>query len=101
MTGSVVIYRAQRKVTQSSKLPKGDWFLAYLPENPDNTDNVMGWKGGENSSLDIKLGFSSKEEAISYAKDEGLDFEVLESGKKGTVSKCYADNFVYCPVKPD
>jgi len=43
---------------------------------------------------EVKLEFSSKENAISYAKKNKLSYEIIESETKKIVKKSYADNFI-------
>ena len=43
---------------------------------------------------EIKLEFSTKELAISYAKKKKIDYEIIEPKKRKTVKKSYADNFL-------
>ena len=39
------------------------------------------------------LKFSSKEDAINYAKKNNIDYEVLETSERKVINKSYADNF--------
>ena len=54
---------------------------------------MMGWQGGSSSISQIELKFSSKEEAVNYAKKNGIDYEVLETRERKVINKSYADNF--------
>ena len=44
--------------------------------------------------LELRLAFTSKELAISYAKKNKIDFDLIEPKKRKTVKKSYADNFL-------
>ena len=55
---------------------------------------LMGWESSSDTYSELKLEFSTKELAINYAKKKKLDFEVIESKKRKTVKKSYADNFL-------
>ena len=48
-----------------------------------------------------KMKFLSKEEAILYAKNNSLDFEVLKDVKREISNKSYADNFKFKKVRTD
>ena len=52
----------------------------------------MGWESSTDTLSEVKLEFSSKENAISYAKKK-LSYEIIEKKKK-IVKKSYADNFI-------
>ena len=43
---------------------------------------------------ELKLEFSTKENAINYAKKMKIDFEIIELKKRKIVKKSYADNFI-------
>ena len=43
---------------------------------------------------ELKLEFSSKELAISYAKKKKINYEIIEPKKRKTIKKSYADNFL-------
>ena len=54
---------------------------------------MMGWNGGGSTVSQIELKFSSKEEAVSYAKKNSIDYEILETSERKVINKSYADNF--------
>ena len=54
---------------------------------------MMGWNGGSSTISQIEIKFSSKEEAVNYAKKNGIDYEVLETRERKVINKSYADNF--------
>ena len=54
----------------------------------------MGWESSSDTYSELKLEFSSKEQAIDYAKKKKIDFELIEPRKRKTVKKSYADNFL-------
>ena len=54
----------------------------------------MGWETSSNTLSEIKLEFSLKEEAINYAKNNNIDYDLIEPKKRKIVKKSYADNFV-------
>ena len=42
----------------------------------------MGWESSKDTMSEIKLEFSSKEQAINYAKKNDLDFYIIEPKKR-------------------
>ena len=42
----------------------------------------MGWESSSDTLTELKLEFSSKENAINYAKKEKIDFEIIEPKKR-------------------
>ncbi len=69
------------------------WILEFEIEDPTKNP-LMGWESSSDTYSELKLEFSTKELAINYAKKKKLDFEVIESKKRKTVKKSYADNFL-------
>ena len=95
-----IIYKNQKPPTQSGKLHKIFWVLERINDKGVKTDLLTGWKTTE-TNLIRKMKFLSKEEAILYAKNNSLDFEVLKDVKREMSNKSYADNFKYKRVRTD
>ena len=43
---------------------------------------------------EVKLEFSTKDEAINYAKKNNIDYSVIEPQKRKIIKKSYTDNFL-------
>ena len=69
------------------------WILEYETKNPTNNP-LMGWESSSDTLAELKLEFSSKELAVSYAKNNKINYEIIEPKKRKTVKKSYADNFL-------
>ena len=78
---------------QSGRANTKSWSLVLLDESKTSKDRLMGWHGGSNTINQVKLKFSTKEDAIDYANRNNLNYEVLESSERKVISKSYADNF--------
>ena len=77
-----------------SGLGKTDkWIIEFVTKNPTKNP-LMGWESSSDTYSELKLEFSSKELAISYAKKMKIDYEVIEPKKRKMVKKSYADNFL-------
>ena len=77
-----------------SGLGKTDkWLLEFETKNPTKNP-LMGWESSSDTLTELKLEFSSKENAINYAKKKRIDFEIIEPKKRKTVKKSYSDNFL-------
>ena len=70
-----------------------NWILEYFDEK-NGINPLMGWESSTNTLSEVKLEFSSKENAISYAKKNKLSYEIIKSETKKIVKKSYADNFI-------
>ena len=69
------------------------WILEFITKDPTKNP-LMGWESSSDTLTELKLVFSTKELAINYAKKKKIDFELIESKKRKTVKKSYADNFL-------
>ena len=95
-----IIYKNKKFPTQSGKLHKEFWILEHVNTKGVKTDLLTGWKTTQ-TNLIKKMKFSNKVEAISYAKYNNLDFEVLKEVNKETNNKSYADNFKFKRIRTD
>ena len=87
------IYIPNKSPMQSGVGKTDKWILEF--ETKDPTKNpLMGWESSSDTYSELKLEFSSKEQAIDYAKKKKIDFELIEPRKRKTVKKSYADNFL-------
>ena len=87
------IYKPSKTAMQSGRSKFNKWVLKFLDQKNQLKDTMMGWNGGSSTVSQIELKFSSKEEAVSYAKKNSIDYEVLETSVRKVISKSYADNF--------
>ena len=95
-----IIYKNKKSPTQSGKLNKDYWILEHINSKGVKTDLLTGWKTTE-TNLIKNLKFFTKEEAILYAENNGLDFELLKEVNIEMGNKSYADNFKFKRVRTD
>ena len=69
------------------------WVLEFKTKDP-TINPLMGWESSSDTYSELKLEFVTKELAITYAKKNKIDFEIIEPKKRKTVKKSYADNFL-------
>lgn len=90
----VRIFHPAQTAMQSGKANSKDWVLEFEPAARKEADSLMGWLGSNDTTQQIRLKFATKEEAVAYAKRQGLSYEVIEPAhKKPVPPKNYADNF--------
>ena len=87
------IYKPSKTAMQSGRSKYNKWVLKFSDQKNQRKDTMMGWNGGSSTVSQIELKFSSKEEAVSYAKKNSIDYEVLETSERKVINKSYADNF--------
>ena len=62
------IYKPSKTAMQSGRSKYNKWVLKFLDQKNQLKDTMMGWNGGSSTVSQIELKFSSKDEAVSYAK---------------------------------
>ena len=92
------IYKPSKTAMQSGRSKYNKWVLKFSDKKNQLKDTMMGWNGGSITVSQIELKFSSKEEAVNYAKKNSIDYEVLETSERKVINKSYADNFKQAPV---
>ena len=70
-----------------------NWILEFETKN-SYTNALMGWESSADTLSEVKLEFSTKEQATNYAKKNNIDYYIIEPQKSKIVKKSYADNFV-------
>ncbi len=90
------IYIPTKTAMQSGKANTKKWVLEFVSGNSRFIDPVMGWTGStEMLANQVKMKFSSKEEAENYAKGMGIEYEVVEPKLPKIKVKSYSDNFKF------
>ncbi len=71
------------------------WVLEYAPASAREVDPLMGWTSSSDTQTQVRLKFDTKEEALDYAKDNGIDAQVSEPHKRkaNLRSRGYGENF--------
>ena len=88
-----IIYIPNKNPMQSGLSKNNKWILEFITKDPTRNP-LMGWESSSDTLTELKLKFSSKELAISYAKKKKIDFDLIEPKKRKTIKKSYADNFL-------
>ncbi|PSM17079.1 ETC complex I subunit [Nitratireductor sp. StC3] len=92
---SARIYSPAKTAMQSGKAKTGRWILEFEPEKPRKIDPLMGYTSSADMKSQIKLSFETREEAVAYAKKQGVAFRVEEPKELRRRQITYAENFRY------
>ena len=87
------IYKPTRTAMQSGMRNTKNWLLEFDTLNM-GIDPLMGWHSSKDTMSEVKLEFSTKEQAINYAKKNNLDYYIIEPQKHEIIKKSYSDNFL-------
>ena len=86
------IYKPAKTAMQSGKGNAKEWVLEF--DTSKNGLNLLtGWETSTDTMSEIKLNFLTKEKAVEYAKNNYIDFYIVEPQKRKIIKKSYADNF--------
>ena len=78
---------------QSGMRNTKNWLLEFDTLNT-GINPLMGWESSKDTMSEVKIEFSSREQAINYAKKNNIDYYVVESQKSKIIKKSYSDNFL-------
>ena len=89
------IYRPSKTAMQSGTAGTQRWVLEFERETARKTEPLMGWTSSSDMKQQVKLTFDTKEEAMAYAKRNGIAYSVREPKPRKQTPKSYADNFKF------
>ncbi len=78
---------------QSGERNTKNWLLEFDTLNT-GVNPLMGWESSKDTMSEVKLEFSTKEQAINYARKNNIDYYIVEPQKRKIIKKSYADNFL-------
>jgi hypothetical protein len=87
------IYQPSKTAMQSGKARTKFWVLEFEKTN-SSKDFVMGWTSSSNTNDQVKLKFETQEQAIKYAMQNKIQFELIAPKNNKLIIKSYADNFL-------
>ena len=87
------IYKPSQTVMQSGKRNTKKWILEFDTLNT-GVNPLMGWESSKDTMSEVKLEFSTKEEALNYVKKNNIEYYIIEPQKQKIIKKSYTDNFL-------
>lgn len=95
----VRIYQPTKNAMQSGRASLATWVLEHEPGAPKRADPLMGWIGSSDTNGQVRLRFETRDEAVAFAKSNGLDYTVSEPKVRQVKPKDYAANFAYDRIR--
>ncbi len=89
----VSIYQPTKTTMQSGVHNCKHWLLKFNHDGSREIEPIMGWTSSKDTLHEVKMKFPNKESAIDFAKQNNLNYEVIEPQLKKFVKRTYADNF--------
>lgn len=89
------IYQPARNAMTSGQGKTKVWVLEYAPAEAREVDPLMGWTGSGDTQSQVKMRFATKEAALEFAKDKGIEAQVVEPNKRKPNIRAggYGENF--------
>lgn len=87
------IYKPSKTATQSGRNNAKNWILEFEHDGSSNIEPLMGWTSSKDTNQEVQLKFSSKENAIKFAKSNNIEYEIYDPEERNIVPKSYASNF--------
>ena len=87
------IYKPTKTAMQSGNRNTKNWLLEFDTLNT-GINPLMVWETSNDTMSEIKLKFSTKNQAINYAKKNNIDYYVIEPQERKMIKKSYSDNFL-------
>lgn len=92
---SARIFKPAKTAMQSGEARTKRWVLEYEPETARRVEPLMGWTSSSDMRQQVRLRFSSKEDAIAYCERNSIAYQVFEPHNKAAKKIAYADNFAF------
>ncbi len=82
---------------QSGRAKTEHWVLECESLSRRHPEPLMGWTASADTLNQVRIKFSSKEEAVAFAKKKGWTYTLQKSHRRKIVPRNYGDNFRYIP----
>lgn len=90
----VKIYKPTKTAMQSGKANCKKWLLEFESTDSRFIDPIMGWTGNSDTKSQLRLKFDCPEDAIEYAKRQGLQYKVIEPKKPSVKIQSYSSTLM-------
>ena len=89
------IFRPAKSAMSSGQAKTRAWVLEFVNETGREVDPLMGWTSSSDTRAQVRMTFPTKEAALEYASEHGIDAIVTEpKGRKPNVrQRGYGENF--------
>lgn len=89
------IYKPARTAMSSGLAKTHKWVLEFAPETAREVDPLMGWTSSDDMQSQVKLHFDTKDAAVEYARENGIDADVQEPKNRRPNIRAggYGENF--------
>ena len=94
------IFRPAKNAMQSGRAKSNVWMLEFESAAVRSSDPLMGWTSSADTQGQVRLTFDTRDEAIAYAQNYNLAFQVIDRQEPKRIPRAYADNFTFYRREP-
>lgn len=76
------IYQPARTAMSSGTAKTRVWLLEFDQASARDIDPLMGWTSSDDTQSQVRLKFDTREEAVEYAQEHGIDASVEEPTRR-------------------
>ncbi len=89
------IYQPAKNAMTSGTARTRRWVLEHVADSAREIDPLMGWTSSSDTQAQVRLTFDSKDAALAYAEQHGIDAVVLDPKKRraNVRARGYGENF--------
>ena len=89
------IYQPAKTAMSSGTAKTKSWVLEFPQTSAREVDPLMGWTSSSDTQTQVKMTFATKEDALDYARANGIDASVQDPKKRGANIRAggYGENF--------
>lgn len=89
------IYKPAKTAMSSGTAKTKSWILEFAPASSREVDPLMGWTSSSDTQSQVKMKFATKEAALEYAAENGIEAIVTEpkTRKPNIRMGGYGENF--------
>jgi NADH dehydrogenase len=89
------IFQPAKTAMSSGTAKTKGWVLEFAHDSARSVDPLMGWTSSGDMQSQVRLNFDSKDAAIDYAREKGIDAQVQDPNKRkaNIRQNGYAENF--------
>jgi hypothetical protein len=89
------IFQPAKTAMSSGTAKTKGWVLEFAQANARSVDPLMGWTSSSDTQSQVRLNFDTKEAAVEYANENGIDAQVQEPNKRKVNIRPngYSENF--------
>jgi len=89
------IYQPAKTAMSSGTAKTKHWVLEFAQASARDVDPLMGWTSSSDTQAQVRMTFETKEAAVEYAADNGIEASVQEPKTRGANIRAggYGENF--------